>query len=57
MSAAKTRFTKVSLEELKKILPDQVGDGSNNHGGNRKNKQKSKEGVGKGKTSKPKSKA
>jgi hypothetical protein len=55
MSAAKTRFTKVSLEELKKILPDQVGDGSNNHGGNRKDKQKSKEGVGK--TRKPKSKA
>jgi hypothetical protein len=55
MSAAKTRFTKISLEELKKILPDQVGDGSNNHGGNRKDKKKSKEDVGK--TTKRNSKA
>jgi hypothetical protein len=47
MNAAKTRFTKVSVEELKKILPDQVVDGNNNHGSNRKNKKKNKEDVGK----------
>ena len=33
MSAAKTRFPKVSLEELVKILPKEVMDGNENHRG------------------------
>lgn len=59
-AAAKTRFQKVSLEELKKILPEQVMDGNENHKnenhtGNRKDKKKNKEPLGK--ASKLKSKA
>jgi hypothetical protein len=55
MNAAKTRFQKVSLKELKKILPDQVLDGNKNHRGHQKDKRKGKEQAGK--TSSRKSKA
>ena len=53
MSATKTRFERVSLEDLKKILPDQVPDG--HHAGNDKGKKKDKRREAA--TSKPKSKA
>jgi len=64
---AKTRFPQVNLEDLKKILPEQVlvngnenrrgnqVDGSDNHRGNQKDKKKNKQRVGK--TSNPKSRA
>ena len=55
MTDAKIRFQKVSLEDLKKILPEQVVDGNHNHRGNQKDKKKNKQRVGK--TSKPKAKA
>jgi len=55
VSAAKIRFATVKLEELKKILPEQVMDGNDNHRGNQKDKKKNKQRVGK--TSNPKSKA
>ena len=55
MNAAKTRFPKVSLKELKKILPDQVLDGNKNHRGYQKDKRKGKEQSGK--TRRTKSKA
>ena len=57
MSAAKTRFEQVKLEDLKKILPEQVvlSNGNENHRGNQKDKKKDKRRVAE--TSKPKSKA
>lgn len=52
---AKTRFPQVNLEDLKKILPEQViVNGNENHRGNQKNKQKNKQQVSK--TSKRKAK-
>ena len=51
MSAAKSRFEKVSLEDLKKILPEQVVNGNENHRGGQKDKKKNKQAE----TSKPKS--
>jgi hypothetical protein len=53
MRKTKIRVEKVSLEELKKILPETVLNGNNND--NQKNKKKNKQRVAK--TSKPKSKA
>ena len=58
MTNPKTRFQKVSLEDLKKLLPEQVVDGNHNHNhrGNEKDKKKkNKQPVAK--TSKLKSKA
>jgi hypothetical protein len=55
MTDPKTRFQKVSLEDLKKILPEQVADGNHNHRGNQKDKKKNKPQAAK--TSKPKSRA
>jgi hypothetical protein len=55
MSAAKTRFPKVSLEELAKILPKEVMDGNENHRGNQKRKKKNRQQAAN--TNKPKSKA
>jgi hypothetical protein len=61
MSAAKTRFEQVKLEELKKILPEQVllSNGNENRNennrGNQKDKKKDKRRVAE--PSKPKSKA
>jgi len=55
MSEAKTRFPKVSLADLRKILPEQVVDGSENQRGNLKDKKKNKPQVAK--TSKPRAKA
>jgi hypothetical protein len=57
MSAAKTRFEQVKLEELKKILPEQVllSNGNENSRGNQKDKKKDKRRVAQ--PSKPKSKA
>jgi len=55
MTDPKTRFQKVSLEDLKKILPEQVADGNHNHRGNVKDKEKNKQRPAK--TSKLKSKA
>ena len=51
MSAAKSRFEKVSLEDLKKILPEQVVNGNENHRSGQKDKKKNKQAE----TSKPKS--
>jgi hypothetical protein len=46
MKAIKTKFEQVSLEQLKKILPDQVLDGNDNHNKkNQKNKKKDKRRV------------
>ena len=53
MSEAKTRFPKVSLTELKKILPEQVADGNENHRGNRKDTKKSKQQVVNARKAKP----
>ena len=55
MNAAKTRFPKVSLEELAKVLPKEVLDGNENHRGNQKDKKRNKQQVAK--TNKPKSTA
>ena len=55
MNAAKTRFQKVSLKELKKILPEQVADENANHKGALKDKKKHKQLIRK--TSRRKSKA
>jgi hypothetical protein len=53
---AKTRFQQVKLEDLKKILPEQViVNGNDNHRGNQRNKQKNKQQLSK--TSKQKAKA
>ncbi len=54
MTDPKTRFQKVSLEDLKKIFPEVV-DGNHNHTGNQKDKKKNKRKEGT--TSKPKAKA
>jgi hypothetical protein len=54
MTDPKTRFEKVKLEELKKILPEQVVDGNENHRGRQKDKKKNKQRVAE--TSTPKSK-
>jgi hypothetical protein len=51
----KTRFPTVRLEDLKKILPEQVVDGNQNHRGNEKDKTKNKPQLAK--TSKPKANA
>jgi hypothetical protein len=40
MKAIKTKFQQVSLEQLKKIIPDQVLDGNDNH--NKKNQKDKK---------------
>jgi hypothetical protein len=53
MRKTKIRVEKVSLEELKKILPEAILNGNNND--NQKNKKENKQRVAK--TSKPKSKA
>jgi hypothetical protein len=53
MRKTKIRVEKVSLEELKKILPETVLNGNNND--NQKNKKENRQRVAK--TSKPKSKA
>jgi hypothetical protein len=42
MSAGKTRFRAVKLDELKKILPDEALSGNNNHNHDQK-KKKSKD--------------
>ena len=56
MSAKKIRFERVSLEKLKKILPNQVLDGTENHNHNQQgNKKKDKRSVAE--TRKPKAKA
>ena len=55
MRKTKIRVEKVSLEELKKILPETVLNGNDNPKGNQKNKKENKQRVAK--TSKPKSKA
>jgi hypothetical protein len=56
MTDPRTRFQKVSLEDLKKLLPEQVVDGNHNHRGNEKDKKKkNKQQVAK--TSKLKSRA
>jgi hypothetical protein len=49
MSAAKTRFPKVSLEELAKILPEQVlvSNGNENQRSNQKDKKRNKQQVAK----------
>ena len=54
MTDPKTRFERVKLEELKKILPEQAVDGNENHRGRQKDKKKNKQRVAE--TSKPKSK-
>ena len=56
MTDPKTRFQTLSLEDLKKILPEQVMAGNHNHRGNHKDKKKNRQGVVR-KTSKPRAKA
>lgn len=51
MTDPKTRFPRVKLEELKKILPDQVADGNHNQRGNQKDKKKNGQQLAK--TNKP----
>ena len=55
MSAAKSRFEQVKLEDLKKILPEQVLNGNDNHKDNHKEKKRGKRQVAE--TNRPKSKA
>jgi hypothetical protein len=46
MKSEKTQFDVVKLEELKKILPDQVPDGNDGHKNNqKKNNKKDKQRV------------
>ena len=54
MTDSKTRFEQVKLEELKKILPEQVMDGNDNHRGNQKDKKKNKQRAGETNNSKSK---
>jgi hypothetical protein len=54
MTEPKTRFPQVKLEDLKKILPEQVVDGNDNRG-NQKDKKKNKQRAGE--TNKSKSRA
>jgi hypothetical protein len=55
MKAIKTKFEQVSLEQLKKILPDQVLDGNDNHNKkNQKNKKKDTRRVAQTSTAKSK---
>jgi len=55
MSTTKTRFEKVSLEHLKKILPDQVLDGNDKQSKkNQKNKNKDARRVAQTRTAKSK---
>ena len=51
MNATKNRFEKVPLRELKKIFPELVADGNENHKGKKKDK------LAVAKASKAKSKA
>ena len=55
MSAAKSRFEQVKLEDLKKILPEQVSNGNDNHKDNHKEKKSGKRQMAE--MSRPKSKA
>jgi len=45
MTDPKTRFQTLSLEDLKKILPEQVMAGNHNHRGNHKDKKKNSQDV------------
>jgi hypothetical protein len=45
MSAGKTRFRAIKLDELKKILPDEALNGNNNHNHDQ-SKKKTKERAG-----------
>ena len=55
MSVAKSRFEQVKLEDLKKILPEQVSNRNNNHKDNHKENKRGKRQVAE--TNRPKSKA